>query len=355
MKKNILEKRAYENMAAIGKKENILEVETMSEQEKQRQVELFRTRLQKEKKGERKRGGYKKWAAVLALLFFVPTSVYAATHIENVKEYFSRYYGIDNAEKLEKIHDENWGSDMDEEKEIVYEAFGVKLTIYSCYYDQNDKFFYFSYHVDTPKENYPIVDGDFGWQDTSFALAEEQKAVIIKVCGIDKKGTIHREDYCLSTLSYFDSNTKRTYMRMTLDTDCGTPVLVFTNKEGTDWSRAYDGWKTLEEKTFDFPEAEHIETKTIKAEENKNVTIHLSQQSIEYQIVCYDDEKKRYLELAKIYTTDGKVIEVGSVASQYKEYDSSVVSCHHELGGVDLSKIDKIEIGEYTFPVAVQK
>lgn len=358
MMREKLEKEIYENMASLGEKEKEIEVKTMSQEEERKHMELFRKRLQKENSAKTGKRSYRKFAAAIVLMILLPTSIYAATHYENVKEIWLQYFATSKLE-LAKIHDENWGKEGGQ-REIVYEAFGVKLTIYSCFFDQEDSTFYVSYKMEDTNKISRVIGGDFG--DNLVALAEKKEAVCIDVVGVDESSKKEESsEFSCGSMSCYNAENGLTYMRLDLRKSITerqlTPQIAFTKRTNDNWTDPLEEWEIVGKEYFDMPKAEHLETRIIQAKEDKNVKLKVTQQSVLLYVDSTQNRGVNILELrdekAKIYTKD-MVFEIGSSSGYYEDGDEGFYSVENEytLGGADLSKIEKIEIGKYTFELS---
>lgn len=341
------ERRAYEKMALLKDVENATEVRTMSKDEEKKQMELFRKRLQEDSQKIRRKS-YRKLAAAVAIMILLPSSVYAATHYENIKEmWLEKLTWGENKLELAKIHDKNW--EKEKQNETVYEAFGVKLTIYSCFFDPGDSAFYVSYKIEDTSKSVRVLGGGFG--DNSIAFAEKKEAVCVNVAGVDEKGEFGERTW--GGTSWYNADTGITYKKMYLGLITEkklTPKIEFTKRISDEWDDLED-WYIEKERYFDMPKMEKLETQTIQAKENKAVKIKISQQSL---VLCADNmqislEDFHKLE-AKLYTKKG-IISLDSSEASYNTHDGKIQNLEMtwHLAGVDLSLIEKIEIGEYTF------
>lgn len=354
MTREKLERKSYSNMASLKEEENAMEVRMMSKEEENKQIELFRKRLQKENSRKTAKNSYKKWVAAVALVILLPGSVYAATHHENVKEIWFQYFANSKL-KLAKIHDENWGKE-ESQKEIVYEAFGVKLTIYSCFFDQAESAFYVSYKMEDTSKISRVLGGIFGDESTALAWAEEKEAVCIDVVGVDEKEEVSK--YVFGSTRWYNAETGIIYSKIGLSTIIEkklTPQIEFTKRINDNWTDPLEDWKIEKKKCFVMPKAERLETQTIQAEENKTIKLKVSQQSLVFCVdnlqIGIDDFYKLIREKAKLYTKD-KVISLDYSEAYYNDGTNGELQSINKiwlLGGADLSKIEKIEIGEYTF------
>ena len=384
MMREKLEKEIYENMTSLGEKEKEIEVKTMSQEEERKQIELFRKRLQKENGKKTEKRSYRKFAAAIVLMILLPTSVYAATHYENVKEIWLQYFTSSTSKlELAKIHDENWGKEGSQ-KEIVYEAFGVKLTIYSCFFEQEDSTFYVSYKMEDTNKISRVLGGDFG--DGLVALAEKKEAVCIDVVGVDESSKKEESsEFSCGSMSWYNAENGLTYMKLDLRRAITerklTPQIAFTKRMNDNWTDSLEEWEIVGKEYFDMPKAEHLETRIIQAKEDKNVKLKVTQQSLLLYVDSTQNRGVNILELrnekAKIYAKDkifgidgisvldtensvsqsstkDRVFEIDSSSGYYEDGDEGFYSVENEytLGGADLSKIEKIEIGKYTFELS---
>lgn len=342
------ERRAYGNMTLLCDKENVMMVETMSKDEEKKQMELFRKRLQEEDRTKTRRKSYRKLVAAVAIMILLPSSVYAAIHYDSIKEmWLEKLTWGENKLELAKIHDKNW--EKEKQDETVYEAFGVKLTIYSCFFDPGDSAFYVSYKIEDTSKSARVLGGGFG--DNSIAFAEKKEAVCVNVAGVDEKGEFGERTW--GGTSWYNADTGITYKKMYLGLITEkklTPKIEFTKRISDEWDDLED-WYIEKERYFDMPKMEKLETQTIQAEENKVVKLKISQQSL---VLCADNmqislEDFHKLE-AKLYTKKG-IISLDSAEASYNTHDGKIENLEMtwHLAGVDLSLIEKIEIGEYTF------
>lgn len=343
------ERRAYEKMALLKDEEITMEAEAMDKNEEKKQMELFRKRLQEEDSQKIRRKSYRKLAAAVAIMILLPSSVYAATHYENIKEmWLEKFTWGENKLELAKIHDKNW--EKEKQNETVYEAFGVKLTIYSCFFDPGDSAFYVSYKIEDTSKSARVLGGGFG--DNSIAFAEKKEAVCVNIAGVDEKGEFCERAW--GGTSWYNADTGITYKKMYLGliTDKKlTPKIEFTKRVGDKWEKSLEDWYIEKERYFDMSKMEKLETQTIQAEENKVVKIKISQQSL---VLCADNVQSREeyykLEEAKLYTKNG-ILSLDSQEASSEIHNGKIqnLTMTWHLAGVDLSLIEKIEIGEYTF------
>lgn len=369
-KKDKLEKKVYESMAEIGKEKSVA-AQRMGEEEEKKQISLFYERLEKQKKKEKKH--YKKWAAIVAMALLIPSSVYAATHIDSVREAFRNQALRFTSRDLDKIHDEEWAG-KNKEKESVYEAFGVKVTVYDCFYDQEDKDCYISYNVDTDENSSAPVDGVFSPYGFT-SLVGEKNRILIEIVGVDEDGKVYESYYSGGRLQWYDWDHKRNYMRLDMispqkENKKITPKIRFQKKSGEEWYKDYEDWTLVDEKIFDMPEGEHLKMKTIRAKEDSTVKLKMSKQSIQFRLNSMESKKWKgydYKSLqntdAEVYTEDGEVIHLPSTwgeAGNLERYDEKgtfhgmykdeyEIECNYMLGGANLSKIKKVVIGPFTF------
>ena len=349
-----LEKRIYENIASLNNKEKVIEMSMMSPEEEKKQIELFKKKLQKENSKKTGKKSYRKLVAAVAIIILLPGSVYAATHHENVKEIWFQYFANSKL-KLAKIHDENWGKE-ESQKEIVYEAFGVKLTIYSCFFDQAESSFYVSYKMEDTSKISRVLGGIFGDESTALAWAEEKEAVCIDVVGVDEKEEV--SEYVFGSTRWYNAETGIIYSKIGLSTIIEkklTPQIEFTKRTNDNWTDPLEDWEIEKKKCFVMPKAERLETQTIQAEENKTIKLKVSQQSLVFCVdnlqIGIDDFYKLIREKAKLYTKD-KVISLDYSEAYYNDGTNGELQSINKiwlLGGADLSKIEKIKIGMYTF------
>lgn len=351
-----LEKRIYENIASLNNKEKVIEMRMMSPKEEKKQIELFRKRLQKENSRKTGKKSYRKLAAAVALVILLPGSVYAATHYENIKEMWFQQF---SNQELAQIHDKNWGKKG--QKETVYEAFGVKLIICSCFLDQEDGSLYLSYKIeDSSKVDRHIVNFDNTSSLNQF-IENDNEAVVIDFIPVDKNGE-KKEVAMFREISYgwLDEETGVNFLKVDLQKDVKEkkiiPQIEITKRtiDSAKWSDNLEYWNIVGTKKFDMPKAEHLETKIIPSEEDETLKLRVSQQSIRLYADSKQNEKVDIIKLqrknynAKIYTKDGE-FELNSKIGYYDDVGVKSVEYEYILGGADLSQIEKIKIGKYTF------
>lgn len=354
------ERRAYEKMALLKDEENAMEVKAMSKDEEKKQIELFRKRLQKEDSTKIKKKRYRKLAAAVAILVLLPSSVYAATHYKSIKEvWLDKFTWGENKLELAKIHDKNW--EREKQNETVYEAFGVRFTIYSCFFDQEDRTIYLSYKTEDISKISRYVEGQFGTTSFSNFVENDKEAICVDIVPVDKNGKvkdINRDEFICGSFSWTGAGNGLIYAKLSMEeyVDGGEfegfiPKIEFTKRTIDEYSSELDDWKIVETKHFDMPKAEHLKVRHILAEEDKSLKLKISQQSL---YLYADSKKNKEVDIpnlkdkkAKIYTKDGVFELEGSWG--YSEEENVSVEKEYTLAGADLSQIEKIEIGEYTF------
>lgn len=133
------------------------------------------------------------------------------------------------------------------------------------------------------------------------------------------------------------------------------PKVVFTKRTIDEYSEDLENWEIVETKCFDMPKAEQLKVQTISAEEDQSLKLKISQQSLCLNVDSRQNQKVDIESLigkkAKIYTKDGMFEMANSSGYTNRTDIGEITELEYEytLAGADLSKIEKIKIGKYTF------
>ena len=343
MKKS-LERKIYQKMNEMDFKEPV-ESTLFDQEESKYYMELFKQRKE-QKQQPISKTGYGRWlsyAAAVILLILLPVTAYAAV-TGNLKGLLTRNNlgSATQQNTLAKIKDKKW-EDAKSQEITEYEAYGIKMRIYYCLYDQKGESLYLAYTVEQDDPDVYLQGNLSDCHVPVYSLKDiERSSVSVDLVKDDENY------YSCNRISWEEEVDGVTLQCLQIDW-AGEPLkLQFTKMVSGNFWDEYDKWKEKKQKQFSLPKGEAIKTITLHAEEDPKITLQISAQSM--RLVTISDRMEQILEAdpfdlsATLYTTEGQIpVDIHSSMDEEEMYACYV------LGGADLEKIRKVKIMDYTF------